>query len=472
MTSDVREGGRDMAETQAIDRTAATMAAGARDRPARPDPITAALEADKREGLLLAVKARWVALLFIGPFLVSLNPTWSVLYYEVLLAGFALIGWLQIKVGRLGKSPMELALIFCDLGLMTVALVLPNPFWPSVVPLEMQYHLGGFSYFFIFLAGATLAYSWRTVLAYGVWTGAFWILGLVWVSYQPATLPEISAQIQTILANYPHMLEHLDPNDPQISRRVQEIFVFMIAAGILALAGRRTNNLLRRQAAAARERANLARHFPPNIADQLAHRDQPLGAVRDQDVAVMFVDIVGFTHFAEHREAGEVVGTLREFHSRMETAVFDHNGTLEKFLGDGLMVTFGTPEPGPRDASNALACAEAMVAAMDQWNTERGRIGAEPIRISIGVHFGRVVLGDIGSERRLEFAVLGDAVNVASRLEHLTRELGVRVAVSGDLVAAFKREAGVDAGQRLSRLDRVDSRALRGREDATEIWTL
>lgn len=80
------------------------------------DPITAALAADKREGLLLAVKARWVALAFIAPFLVYLNPTWPVLYYEAMLAAFALIGWLQIKAGRLGKSRMELLLIYCDLA--------------------------------------------------------------------------------------------------------------------------------------------------------------------------------------------------------------------------------------------------------------------------------------------------------------------------------------------------------------------
>jgi adenylate cyclase len=461
-----------MAEEQTIDPVSVLGTASAQAPIARPDPITVALEADKRGGQLLAMKARWIALLFIAPFLVYLNQTWSVLYYEALLAGFAVIGWFQMKAGRLGRSRLELTLIFCDLALMTVTLVVPNPFRPNVVPVAMQYDFGGFIYFFIILAAATMAYSWRTVVAYGVWTGAFWSLGLIWVYYQPATLPEISAQIRVLLVDQPHMLDYLDPNDPQASRRIQEIFVFMIVAGVLALAGRRTSNLLRRQAEAARERANLARHFPPNIVDQLAHRDQPLGAVRDQDVAVMFVDIVGFTHFAEHRDVGEVVGTLREFHGRMERAVFDHHGTLEKFLGDGLMATFGTPEPGPRDAGNALACAEAMVEAMDQWNAEREQAGVETMRISIGVHYGRVILGDIGSERRLEFAVLGDAVNVASRLEQLTRTFGVRVVASGELIAAVGREGASGSADLLARLAKADTRPLRGRDDATEIWTL
>jgi adenylate cyclase len=413
-----------------------------------------------------------MALAAIAPFLVYLNPTWSVLYYEATLVGFALIGWIQIKAGRLGKSRLELALIFCDLALMTVVLVVPNPFMTHALPVAMQYEFGSFIYFFVFLAGATMAYSWRTVVAYGVWTGVFWALGLIWVSFQPATLPEISTQIQALLADHQHMLEFLDPNDPNIALRIQEIFVFMIVAAMLALSGRRTNVLLRRQAEAARERANLARHFSPTMVDQLAHRDQPLGAVRDQDVAVMFVDIVGFTKFAEQRSAGEVVGTLREFHSRMETAVFNHHGTLDKFLGDGLMVTFGTPEAGPRDASNALACAQDMLLGIDQWNRERERMGAEAIRVSIGLHHGRVILGDIGSERRLEFAVLGDPVNVASRLEGLTRDLDVRLAMSGALLDAAKEEA-VDAVRELiERATSVGTRELRGRGEAITVWTL
>jgi len=167
-----------MVETPAVNGTP-SITRGKSDVAASPvDPITAALEADKREGLLLAVKARWVALAVIAPFLVYLNPNWSVLYYEAMLAAFALIGWLQIKVGRFGKSRMELLLIYCDLALMTLIMVVQNPFMQHVLPVAIQYTFGGFIYFFIFLTGATMAYSWRTIAAYGVWTGILWAGGL------------------------------------------------------------------------------------------------------------------------------------------------------------------------------------------------------------------------------------------------------------------------------------------------------
>ncbi len=163
---------------------------------------------------------------------------------------------------------------------------------------------------------------------------------------------------------------------------------------------------------------------------------------------------------------------LREFHARLEQAVFDNGGTLDKFLGDGVMATFGTPAPGEHDAGNALACARAMLSAIDEWNREREARGAAPIRLSIGIHHGAVVLGDIGSERRLEFAVIGDVVNVASRLETLTREIDAQVALSQELVSAIRDEAGGNSEALLAGLRDRGPQRLRGRDDSVSVWAL
>jgi adenylate cyclase len=432
--------------------------------------LTEALAADKREGLGLAVKARWSALAVIALLLPYLNQTWSVLYYESLLTGFALIGWAQLKIGRVGRSRAELFLILCDLVLLTFTLVVPNPLVDFSWPPAMQYRFDNFIYFFVLLSGGTLAFSWRTTLTMGLWTTVLWMAAMTWVIFQPLTHPELSAAVKAALAGHPHLYDFLDPNDVLIPNRIQEVVVFLIVAGTLALGGWRTNRLLVRQAAAARERANLARYFPPNIVDRLADRDRPLGAVRSQSVAVMFADIVGFTHIAERQSPDEVVATLREFHARMERAVFDNQGTLDKFLGDGLMATFGTPDSGPHDAENALRCARAMVKTVDDWNEARARVGAEPISLSIGAHYGKAVLGDIGSERRLEFAVLGDVVNVASRLEALTRELGVQVIVSDDLMQTAHAQATPGAEALLSDFRRGEPQSLRGRDEPILVW--
>jgi len=349
--------------------------------------------------------------------------------------------------------------------------VVPSPLSDDTWPTAFQYSITEFSYFYVLLATAALGYSWRTLLPFGLWTALLWLGALALVVAFGQAIPELSDKAKEAFAGYRTIVEENDPNNPKIAAQVREVVIFLIVAGILALNGRRTTRLMFQQANATRERANLARYFPPSIVDQMAERDQPLGAVRSQDVAVMFVDIVGFTRMAEQQTAEQTVDLLRQFHARMEAAVFEHHGTLDKFIGDGLMATFGTPETAPADAANALCCAKAMRAHMDAWNAARREAGRPPVRISIGLHFGPVVLGDIGSERRLEYAVLGDTVNVASRLEALTRSLNVAMAVSGDLVAAVRRKSAAEATNTLSDLTNAGPQHLRGRDEPIPVWT-
>ena len=188
-----------------------------------------------------------------------------------------------------------------------------------------------------------------------------------------------------------------------------------------------------------------------------------------QNVAVLFADIVGFTAYADGRSPTEVIGTLRQFHERMEREVFRHGGTLDKYLGDGLMATFGTPFAGDSDAGNALRCAQAMIASIDELNRERKHRGEPPIRVSVGLHYGQVVLGDIGLNR-LEFAVIGTTVNAASRLESLTREFGCAIVVSDDLVQQARAEAG-SSGADFADLVAQPPQTIRGLEQPVGIWT-
>ncbi|HZR76907.1 adenylate/guanylate cyclase domain-containing protein [Bradyrhizobium sp.] len=429
----------------------------------------ATLAAAKQEGLKLAVRARYVALAVIACLLPILYPSWQQLYYVALLGLFALIGWAQVRVGRLGVSRQELALLFCDLALLTFVAVVPNPFGSNQWPVAMQYHFGNFIYFFVLLSVATLAYSWRTVIAVGTWTAGLWIIGIIWVWWQPDRAPELTARIAAAVGGDERLFNLISPNSIVLSSRIQEIVVFIIAAVTLAVAVRRGNDLLIRHAAVERERGNLARYFSPNVVEELSRHDEPLKQVRTQNVAVLFVDIVGFTAFADARAPEEVVGTLREFHALMEREVFDHSGTLDKYLGDGLMATFGTPFAGAADASNALRCAQAMMMAVDQWNGERKAAGEAPMRVSFGLHYGPVVLGDIGVTC-LEFAVIGSTVNAASRLEALTRGLGCALVVSDDLVKCAKTEIG-SADAVFRPLIAQTPQTIRGLENPIAIWT-
>lgn len=429
-----------------------------------------ALERHKREGLALAIKARWIALSVVALMLPFLNPNWDVLYYHGLLAVMAFNGWVASRVGRVGVSRLELLVLFMDLLIMTVALTMPNPFGDSDWPTAMAYEFGNFIYFFIILAGGTLAYSWRTIIAIGHWTAALWLIGVGLVWYFGVTYPELTEAATIAFGDDPDLLAFFNPNNVVLDVRVQEVVVFILVAYTLALTVRRFNNLLLSNASLERERANLSRYFSPNVVEELSKNDDPLKQIRTHNVAVLFVDIVGFTNLAADDHPENVIGMLRGFHQRMEAEVFRHNGTLDKYLGDGLMATFGTPVAGEQDAINALGCAKAMVQAMEQWNEERRNAGEAEIKANFGVHYGPVVLGDIGVNR-LEFAVVGNTVNVASRLEKLTRELDASIAISDHARLQATREASGDTPTLAGFVNR-GKREIRGLDDPIDVWTL
>jgi len=431
----------------------------------------AALERHKREGMELAVRARWIALAVIAVMLPLINPQLEMVYYQGLLLVLALIGWAQRRVARVERSGAELLLLFADLAVMTIAIVVPNPFSDhSEWPLAMEFRSGGFIYFYIILAGATLAYSWRTVLAVGTWTSGMWVLAIAVIWLISVEDQALTAATNTAFGFNRELAELLNPNSILYYIRVQEIVVFLLVAATLALSVRRYRHLLLGNAALERERANLARYFSPNVVEELSQNDEPLKQIRTQNIAVLFVDIVSFTPYAAERSPQDVIITLRQFHQRMEAEVFRHNGTLDKYLGDGLMATFGTPVASDADALNALRCARAMIASMADWNVEREADGEPPLKVGFGLHYGPAVLGNIGGDR-LEFAVIGSTVNIASRVEALTRPLNVALAVTDDLLRRANDEAGGD-DDAFADFTRKDEMEIRGLDNRMTLWTL
>jgi adenylate cyclase len=231
----------------------------------------------------------------------------------------------------------------------------------------------------------------------------------------------------------------------------------------------RVRELDRRRAAAERARTNLARYFSPNLVEMLAERDEPLGAVRRQTVAVLFVDIVGFTRMAERMPPEAVVTMLRQFHDRMTAQIFACGGTVEKYIGDEIFAVFGLPEAAPDDAARALRCADMMLTELDRWNAERTAAGEPPLLIGIGLNYGPAVIGDVGTEQSLSFSVIGDTVNTASRLQGLTRTLETPLVVADALVAAAR--ATHSAAVLLASLSARGEQSLRGRNAPVRIWT-
>jgi adenylate cyclase len=194
-----------------------------------------------------------------------------------------------------------------------------------------------------------------------------------------------------------------------------ELISAVAAQTAIAVENARAHERLAREEVA---RANYSRFLPEYVVKQMLENPDSfkLGGV-NQTITILFADIRGFTRISEHAAPEKIVSLLNRYFSAMTDIIFAHGGTLDKYLGDGLMALFGAPTTTPEDASNALNAAVAMQRRLLGINTELRQEGLSEVGVGIGLHTGDVIVGYIGSERRSEYTAIGDAVNTASRLE-------------------------------------------------------
>jgi adenylate cyclase len=218
---------------------------------------------------------------------------------------------------------------------------------------------------------------------------------------------------------------------------------FLVGFGGIAGAALENNRLasaLRDQAVAL---SNFERYFAPDLAAAIAgEREQvQLGGAR-RPAAILFSDIRGFSSLSERLLPEVLVGLLNEYFGEMVDIVFEHGGTLDKFIGDAILANWGAPVARADDADRALAAAIEMQREMREINQKR-RPGEPRFEIGIGVNWGEVFVGNIGSPRRLEFTVIGDAVNVASRL--CSSAKAGEIIVSGSLLEQLGNRPEVES---------------------------
>jgi len=192
---------------------------------------------------------------------------------------------------------------------------------------------------------------------------------------------------------------------------------FLIAFGGLtavAIENSQLSDRLRREAVVV---SNFQRYFAPNLASQIAQQEGEvaLGGTK-RPVVVFFSDIRGFTPMSETMKPDEIAGLLTDYFTEMVDIVFEHSGTLDKFMGDAIMALWGAPIAHADDADRAMQCALDQLDTLEKMNAKWKESGRQPLAIGIGINFGEVFAGNIGSNRRLEYTVIGDAVNTASRL--------------------------------------------------------
>jgi adenylate cyclase len=188
----------------------------------------------------------------------------------------------------------------------------------------------------------------------------------------------------------------------------------------------------------------FSRYLSPQMLKQiLAEKQRPSLHSDRRQLSVMFADLRNFTRFAESRQPEEVVEVLNQYLDVMVNIIFEYQGTLDKFLGDGLLALFGTPLPQADHPCRAVQAALAIQDAIRTLNAQRCRRGEMTLDLGIGINSGEAIVGNIGSDRRMEYTVIGDMVNVAQRIQ--TRARGGEVLISDSTLAQVRNLVAVHA---------------------------
>jgi adenylate cyclase len=221
-------------------------------------------------------------------------------------------------------------------------------------------------------------------------------------------------------------LMHLDSlfTSNAFTEKDLQVCTGMAAQAAIAIQNARLASRIEKEA---QTRAQISRLIPPSVVDQVLKGELTIEkGGRLTEVTMLFSDIRGFTTMSDGRPAQEIVNTLNEYFEVMVDILFKYSGTLDKFVGDEIIGLFGAPISIDDAPFKAVACAIAMLQALEEFNRTRAAENQTPIRIGIGINTGNVITGSIGSTRALQYTAIGDAMNVASRL--------VNVAASGEII--------------------------------------
>ncbi len=391
---------------------AAEFVFGRRPPRALPERVRRSIAEDQRSGEILVCLVQFGAIAFFGAFyaltpkafpdMVPFEPVpWA-------LGLYALFTALRLALAVSDR----LNAFFLSLSVIVDIAVLMLTIWsfhlqyqePATIYLKAPTLL----YVFILIALRTLRFE----AVYVVLAGVAAILGwLVLVGYALMTAGEM--RITRSFAEY------MTSDVILIGAEVDKLVSFAAVTAVLTIAVVRARRLLIQAATETHAASELSRFFAPEVAGEIRSADMGFrpGDATKREAAVMMLDLRDFTVLAARRDPAESMALLAEYQRRLVPVIQRHGGSIDKYLGDGIMATFGVARPGESYAADALRALDDVLAAMNAWGAEREAAGEEALRIGGAVATGPVLFGVTGDESRLEFTVIGDVVNLAAKLE-------------------------------------------------------
>ncbi|MEO0980772.1 MAG: adenylate/guanylate cyclase domain-containing protein [Pseudomonadota bacterium] len=436
--------------------------------------VSEAIAREEASGLAYVFWGRSAVLFLLAAWVLLTLPFERAQHYIAAIAAFALLGIVPFALRHryAAHTRLLLGFVFIDAAALSFVLIVPTPFDFEGWTQQMNLRTPAFLYLGVFVVSMALSYKPALVIWTGLTAAGTWTIGYLWVATRPDAIPFTSGDVlDEGMGAQAALAKVLDPNAVGLARLSNQVVFLVLISVILTIVVVRSRALVRRQVAAEAQRAMLSRYFSPNIVREFAEGRWQPDEPGNRPVAVLFADMVDFTSISEQLPPQDLIALLRAFHGRLAKVAFEQDGTIDKFIGDAVMVNFGTPRTRSDDAARALTCAAGMADAIRAWNAERQQAGEPPVGVGIGVHYGHAVVGNIGDAHKLEYTVLGDTVNVASRLEQLTRQTGTDVVVSNELIDAV-RASGVDPDAIAPGLQNAGTFDIRGRREPVAVWTL
>ena len=314
-------------------------------------------------------------------------------------------------------------------------------------------------YVFIFIGLRVLTFRARYVVAAGLTAAIGWAALSAYAVYA-------SGGMEMITRDY---VEYMTSNSVLIGAEADKIIAILVVTAVLAVAMNQARRLVVRSAAEGAAARDLARFFSPEVARQITASEQVIeaGSGEARDAAVLFCDIRGFTRFAHDVSPGEVIAMLTEYQQALVPVILGNGGTIDKFMGDGIMATFGAVRPSATAAADALRAVDAVMEAAAAWNRNRAAEGRPAHRVNAAVAFGPIVFGAVGDIDRLEYTVIGDPVNQAAKLEKANRAQGVDA-----LTDRRTWEAAVGQGYEAGSVEHRSGSRLEGFDEPVDLVVL
>jgi adenylate cyclase len=310
-------------------------------------------------------------------------------------------------------------------------------------------------YVFIFIALRALRMEPRLVAISGAIAALGWGAMIAYVVFSN---PEDSM----ITRDY---VTYVTSNAILLGAEFDKIISILMVTGILAVALRRGRSLLVRSVVEQQAAQRLSRFFDEGVAREIAGGDEALAAGRGEarEAAIVNLDMRGFTQLAELRNPNEVMALLAQYQRLMVPILQRHGGSIDKFMGDGIMATFGAAKPSETYAADALRAVEDCIAEAARWKQELTAEGLDAPDVNAAVAHGRILFGAVGDDTRLEITVIGEAVNLSAKLEKHNKDEGVHA-----LCPLATYRLACEQGFKPDR----DIKELRGREVAGVAGTL